>query len=118
MACIAGSARMCLLVSFCTQLMLSTPPPIITGAPSTMMRCAAIAIALSPDEQKRLIDTPPVVMGSPARQRGHARHVGAGGAFEHRRAEDHVLHLAGVDARTLDGMFDRVGRQRPAHRSC
>ena len=55
------------LTSFCTHEMLSTPPATITGTWSTMMRCAAIAIACSPDEQKRLMVTPAVVTGSPAR---------------------------------------------------
>jgi len=45
----------------------STPPPIITGTLSTMTRCAAIAMACRPDEQKRLMVTPPAVTGRPAR---------------------------------------------------
>src|SRR5512140_1077725 len=63
----AGSNRMWRLASFCTHEMLSTPPATITGTLSTMMRCAAIAIACRPDEQKRLMDTPVVVTGKPAR---------------------------------------------------
>jgi hypothetical protein len=55
------------LTSFCTQEIDSSPPATITGTLSTMTRWAAIAIACNPDEQKRLIVTPAVVTGSPAR---------------------------------------------------
>ena len=36
-----------------------------TGMPSTMMACAAMAMACSPEEQKRLIVVPLVVTGHP-----------------------------------------------------
>ncbi len=49
-----------------TMLIDSAPPASITSASPTRMRSAAIATALSPDEQKRLIVTPPVVLGRPA----------------------------------------------------
>ena len=47
--------------------MLSTPPPMATSAPSCMIWWAAIAMACSPDEQKRLTVVPGTVTGSPAR---------------------------------------------------
>ncbi len=47
--------------------MLSTPPAIIAGTPSTTMRPAAIAIACSPDAQKRFTVVPAMPIGSPAR---------------------------------------------------
>ncbi len=49
-----------------TMLIDSEPPAIITSASPTRMRSAAIATAFSPDEQKRLIVTPPVEFGNPA----------------------------------------------------
>ncbi len=49
-----------------TMLIDSVPPAIITSASPTRMRSAAIATAFSPDEQKRLIVTPPVEFGNPA----------------------------------------------------
>ena len=47
--------------------MLSTPPAIMAGAPSTTMRPAAMAIACSPDAQKRFTVVPAMVIGKPAR---------------------------------------------------
>ena len=46
--------------------MLSVPPAIITSASPTRMRSAAIATAVMPEAQKRLIVTPPTVLGRPA----------------------------------------------------
>ena len=46
--------------------MLSTPPATMQSAPSERIELAAIAMDCSPDEQKRLIDTPAVVFGMPA----------------------------------------------------
>ncbi len=48
---------MCALASFCTQEMLSTPPATITGTPSVITRCAAMAMDCSPEAQKRLMET-------------------------------------------------------------
>ena len=48
------------------MLIDSVPPAIITSASPTRMRSAAIATALTPDEQKRLMVTPPTVFGRPA----------------------------------------------------
>ncbi len=47
--------------------MLSTPPAIIAGAPSTTMRPAAIAIACRPEAQKRFTVVPAMLIGRPAR---------------------------------------------------
>ncbi len=47
--------------------MLSTPPAIIAGTPSTTMRPAAIAMACRPEAQKRLTVVPAMPIGSPAR---------------------------------------------------
>src|SRR2546422_3197058 len=55
------------MCSFCTRLMDSRPPATMIGTLSTITRCAAIAIACRPDEQKRLTVVPAVVTGSPAR---------------------------------------------------
>ena len=55
------------------------------------MRSAAIAMACSPEEQKRLMVTPGTASGSPARKRGHARHVHSRFAFRIRAAENHVV---------------------------
>src|SRR5712691_7566256 len=62
-----GSRAMCLLPSFCTQEIDSTPPATITGTRSTMTRCAAMAMVCNPDEQKRFTVVPAVVTGRPAR---------------------------------------------------
>src|SRR3989475_683139 len=45
----------------------STPPPIMTSAPSLMTWFAAIAIAWSPEEQKRFSVSPATEVGRPAR---------------------------------------------------
>src|SRR2546422_6475231 len=55
------------MCSFCTRLIDSSPPATMIGPLSTITRCAAIAIACRPDEQKRLTVVPAVVTGSPAR---------------------------------------------------
>src|SRR5205814_1298863 len=55
------------MCSFCTRLTDSSPPATMIGTLSTITRCAAIAIACRPDEQKRLTVVPAVVTGSPAR---------------------------------------------------
>src|SRR5690348_7041202 len=44
----------------------STPPATVDCGWSPRMEFGAIAIECRPDEQNRLIDTPPVVTGSPA----------------------------------------------------
>src|SRR6476659_5781523 len=62
-----GSAIMCLLASFWTHEIDSTPPATTTSFSPAMTRCAAIAIVCSPLEQKRLTVIPLVVIGSPAR---------------------------------------------------
>jgi hypothetical protein len=86
--------------------MLSTPPATIAGAPSTMMRCAAIAMACRPDEQKRLTVTPAVVTGSPARSAmPRARCCRRWCLPAKRAAHDHVLDLGRVDAGALDGVL-------------
>src|SRR2546428_2017226 len=59
--------RKLLKCSFCTRLTDSSPPATMIGTRSTITRCAAMAIACMPDEQKRLTVTPAVVTGSPAR---------------------------------------------------
>ena len=41
----------------------------MTSASPTRMRSAAMAIALRPDEQKRLMVTPPTVLGKPPKRR-------------------------------------------------
>src|SRR5437879_3195069 len=55
------------MCSFCTRLIDSSPPATMIGTLSTITRCAAIAIACRPDEQKRSTVVPAVVTGSPAR---------------------------------------------------
>src|SRR5438093_1307255 len=55
------------MCSFCTRLIDSSPPATMIGTLSTITRCAAIAIACRPDEQRRLTVVPAVVTGSPAR---------------------------------------------------
>ena len=47
--------------------MLSTPPAMMAGAPSTVMRPAPMAIACRPEAQKRLTVVPAIVIGRPAR---------------------------------------------------
>ena len=50
----------------CIIVMLSTPAPIATSAPSWRMECAAIMIACEPDEQKRFTVVPLTSFGKPA----------------------------------------------------
>jgi hypothetical protein len=40
-----------MFVLFCTRLIDSAPPATMAGAPSAMMRCAAVEIACRPDPQ-------------------------------------------------------------------
>jgi hypothetical protein len=47
--------------------MLSTPPAIMAGAPSTTMRPAAMAMACRPEAQKRFTVVPAMLIGRPAR---------------------------------------------------
>src|SRR6266481_4675047 len=49
------------------MLMLSSPPPMAASAPPRMIWCAAIAMAWSPEEQKRLTVVPAIETGRPAR---------------------------------------------------
>src|SRR3970282_47819 len=49
------------------MLMLSSPPPMAPSAPPRMIWCAAMAMAWSPEEQKRLTVVPAIETGSPAR---------------------------------------------------
>ena len=58
---------MCLLASFCTHEIDSTPPATTTSFSPAMTRCAAIAIVCRPLEQKRFTVMPLVVIGRPAR---------------------------------------------------
>src|SRR5712692_9473682 len=58
---------MCRLASFCTQEMDSTPPATKISPSPAMIRCAAMAIVCSPDEQKRFTVAPATVTGQPAR---------------------------------------------------
>ena len=58
---------MCSFSSCCTQEIDSMPPATITGTASTITRCAAMAMACSPEEQKRFTVVPAVVTGRPAR---------------------------------------------------
>ena len=51
------------------MLILSRPPPIAASAPPMMIWWAAIAMACSPEEQKRLTVVPATETGSPARIR-------------------------------------------------
>ncbi|MNT20780.1 hypothetical protein D3C72_1560970 [compost metagenome] len=62
-----GSASAGLVLLERMSEMLSTPPATMAGAPSTMMRPAANAIACRPEAQKRLTTVPPTLMGRPAR---------------------------------------------------
>src|SRR5213593_2186459 len=48
-------------------VMLSTPPPMAASAPPRMISWAAMAMAWSPDEQKRLTVVPATDAGKPAR---------------------------------------------------
>ena len=68
-----------------------------------MTRWAAIAIACSPEEQKRLTVMPARRHRQARAQRGLARDVLAGGALRQRAADDHVLDLAGLEPRALHG---------------
>ena len=74
-----------------TMLIDSVPPAIITSASPTRMRSAAIATAFNPDEQKRLIVTPPVEFGNPASSTAIARHVETLLAFRQRATDDRVF---------------------------
>jgi hypothetical protein len=59
---------MCLLASFCTHEIDSTPPATTTSFSPAMTRCAAMADRLqAPLEQKRIDVMPLVVIGRPAR---------------------------------------------------
>ena len=54
------------LAWFCTQEMDSTPPATKMSPSPAMMRCAAMAMVCSPEEQNRLMVTPETVTGQPA----------------------------------------------------
>ena len=64
---IQGSSRLAPSSRLRICEMLSTPPAIMAGTPSTTMRPAAIAIACSPEAQKRFTVAPAMEIGSPAR---------------------------------------------------
>src|SRR6185436_3378857 len=57
----------CLLASFCTSEMDSTPPATKMSSSPARMRCAASATVCRPEEQKRFTVMPEVVTGRPAR---------------------------------------------------
>src|ERR1700674_2743848 len=59
---------MCLLDSFCTHDIDSTPPATKTSPSPAITRCAAMAIVCKPDEQKRLMVIPGTLTGQPARK--------------------------------------------------
>ena len=62
-----SSVKWCMFRFFSTRLMDSTPPATMIGTLSTMMRCAATAIACRPELQNRLMVVAAVVTGKPAR---------------------------------------------------
>ena len=89
--------------------MLSTPPATMQSEPSERIELAAIAMVCSPDEQKRLTETPAVDFGRPASNAAWRPILGgAMGAI----AEIAVLDIILVDAGALDGVLDGVGRHR------
>ena len=53
-------------VPSCIIVIVSTPAPIATSAPSFRISCAAIAIACEPDEQKRVTVVAATSFGKPA----------------------------------------------------
>ena len=72
------------------------------------MRSAAIAIACSPDEQKRLMVIAEISTGKPGPQRGNAGNVHSLLRLGRGTAEDHVFDLFGIHLghalkRALDG---------------
>jgi len=67
LATIHASFSMCVLISFCTHEIDSTPPAAKMSPSPAITRCAAIAIVCSPDEQKRFTVIPDVVTGQPPR---------------------------------------------------
>ena len=83
--------------------------------PSSMISFAAVAIAIMPDEHCRSIDIAGTLSGNPARKRALPRDVEALRPLLDRRADDHVVDLAGFDAGALDRFGDRVPGQRLRH---
>ena len=102
--------------SFCTQEIDSTPPATSTGTRSTSTRCAAMAIACRPDEQKRFTVDARGGHGQAGAQRDLARDVAAGGALGQRAAHEDVLHFGRVEPRALDRRAHRVRAQGGAVR--
>ena len=76
-----------------------------------MIRCAASAMDCSPELQKRLMLSPAVRYGQPARSAIGARDVAPGGALAEGRAHDHVLDLGGIDACAFHGVAHGVGAE-------
>ena len=95
----------------CTSETDSRPPAIITGTLSTSTRWAAIAMACRPDEQKRFDGHARDADRRAGAHRRDAGDVGAGRAFRHGAAQDHVLDLAQLDLGALGGVLDDVRAQ-------
>ena len=75
------------------MLIDSLPPATMMCAPPARMRSAAMAIDCSPELQKRLMVTPVVVTGSPARSAAMRAILLPCFAFGHGAAEDHVFDI-------------------------
>ena len=83
--------------------------------PSSMISFAAVAIAIMPDEHCRSSDIAGTLSGSPARSALWRATLKPCAPCCDRRADDHVVDLAGLDAGALDRLGDRVPGQRLRH---
>ena len=89
------------------------------SAPPRMIWCAAMAIAWSPEEQKRLTVVPAIETGSPARTSATRATLLPCGAVRLGAAQDHVLDLGRVELRDLaEHVLDAVGGQVVRAGSC
>jgi hypothetical protein len=109
---------MCLLASFCTHEIDSTPPATTTSFSPAMTRCAAMAIVCRPLEQKRIDRHAAGRDRQAAAQRDLACDVAAGRALGRGAAHDDVVDLGGVDAGALDRGLDGVPAEGRCHGSC
>ena len=107
---------MCLLASFCTHEIDSTPPATTMSFSPATMRCAAMAIVCRPLEQNRFTVMPLVVIGRPARKaiwRAMLLPVAPSGVAQPMITSS---TSSGVDAGALDRGLHGVAAERGAVR--
>ena len=102
-------------------VMLSTPPPIATSAPSCMISWAAIAIACRPGRAEAVDRRAGDRRRQPGADGGHAGDVHPLLTFRVAAADDHVFDLGRIELRrpasTADAVGDHVVRPRHIERT-